>query len=885
MGITPEQFYERYPYRVRGAQAVQEGQPLEQVREVVDPVGREYLEGTTELEVVAFEPYQEGQTNEATHVVRTLQPIVRQNGQIIQRGQVVVREGSPQYLARQEQFQEAKRAEMRARLVGAQQPLEQANQFDQAGQRKTDTPEFRQWNERPTEQGGTNKLVDAQGQPLRFYHGTSRGGFTQFDPAFLGTGAGYSRGGFSFVTSREQAEAYAELGSEDTRILDSKVAEINALLKEPGMYDRFVAAGIDVGVFDDGPDEPPTYFETRNLDGGVRELNDYLDDEWLRALRKVNDLDLVLRVGAIRDIGRPTAEPQVYEVYLYAGQQVKEFEATPDTIGDVLAGIDVRSQPGGAVIVNMSNGDKVVIVSDPTNIKSTDNRGTFSRATPNIFEQARREPAPEKGVFDANNPPADVTAEGSRKAIMAVMDYEGKIYYDRSATMHGDLLDSFPELDADLIIDGGFIRDGKYIPNTSDGGFAAIEGGRERLALVKAFANKANQRAGAVDAVVQIDIDYLDAVERGDMATAQRMVDEASYAQGYQIEAFHGTDAKDFAAFKYGDTYNWGPALYFSPSREYATEYQDRTGEGEPRVMRVKLRIDNMFSPESKPEHQALYRRLAQEARDEGLTHQEFDISGPQGTKVKYGNTGLSNLVTYTDQWWLVEKLWREGFDGFRTTEADGETVGIAVRDPSQVKLADPVTYDEAGNVVPLSRRFDITSPKVFEQAAMATRVPSAVKPLENALEEVLLADYPTFLRDAQFVAKNLAKFKQLKAPIRIDETLTDQEQIEQIIEHMKGNLLWLHDVMDANIRERAKMWLNATGCHPCKLQPCLPCYLRRRIGTRMLGLAFALATSLQLKEPPRWMRICRTHICHPFARKSPSKSRNSAHITPRSRH
>jgi len=114
------------------------------------------------------------------------------------------------------------------------------------------------------------------------------------------------------------------------------------------------------------------------------------------------------------------------------------------------------------------------------------------------LEQARREPAPEKGVFDANNPPADVTAEGSRKAIMAVMDYEGKIYYDRAATMHGDLLDSFPELDADLIIDGGFIRDGKYIPNMSDGGFAAMEGGRERLEEVKAFAEQANRRSPKV---------------------------------------------------------------------------------------------------------------------------------------------------------------------------------------------------------------------------------------------------------------------------------------------------------------------------------------------------------------------------------------------------
>jgi hypothetical protein len=37
---------------------------------------------------------------------------------------------------------------------------------------------------------------------------------------------------------------------------------------------------------------------------------------------------------------------------------------------------------------------------------------------------------------------------------------------------------------------------------------------------------------------------------------------------------------------------------------------------------------------------------------------------------------------------------------------------------PSQIKSADPVTYDEQGNIVPLSRRFDITSPKLFEQAA-----------------------------------------------------------------------------------------------------------------------------------------------------------------------
>ena len=94
--------------------------------EVVDPVGREYVDGWVEVEIVMWEPYQEGQANEAPHVVRTVSPIVRRNGQIIARGQVVVREGSPQYIARQEQLEESKRAEMRARLGGAPQAMEQA---------------------------------------------------------------------------------------------------------------------------------------------------------------------------------------------------------------------------------------------------------------------------------------------------------------------------------------------------------------------------------------------------------------------------------------------------------------------------------------------------------------------------------------------------------------------------------------------------------------------------------------------------------------------------------------------------------------------------------------------------------------------------------------
>ncbi len=46
----------------------------------------------------------------------------------------------------------------------------------------------------------------------------------------------------------------------------------------------------------------------------------------------------------------------------------------------------------------------------------------------------------------------------------------------------------------------------------------------------------------------QRDAEYMDAVNNGDMKTAQRMVDEAAEAAGYTIKAFHGT-ADSFRVF------------------------------------------------------------------------------------------------------------------------------------------------------------------------------------------------------------------------------------------------------------------------------------------------------------------------------------------------
>jgi hypothetical protein len=54
----------------------------------------------------------------------------------------------------------------------------------------------------------------------------------------------------------------------------------------------------------------------------------------------------------------------------------------------------------------------------------------------------------------------------------------------------------------------------------------------------------------------------------------------------------------------------------------------------------------------------------------------------------------------------VIDAIWRD-YDAVRLQETEGETAStLAVRGPSQIKFADPITYDDKGNVIPLSERF-----------------------------------------------------------------------------------------------------------------------------------------------------------------------------------
>jgi hypothetical protein len=444
-------------------------------------------------------------------------------------------------------------------------PLEQADQFDQSGQRNIDTPEFRAWNERAPSEGGLNKLTDDAGKPIKMYHGTPQGGFAAFDINRLGTGAGLSRGGFSFTSSEARAKAYAGPTQDEASDEEWEQVRMTEMVKQANRvfadvtYDERLVE-INPAMFEQWNDDPEWYPEW--------------DETYPESLEQViNDIKLV--AGQLEMVGQTNAasrlldianertappRPQVIEAYLYVPQNTRELNATVETIGAVLRDVDVRNEPSGAIIVNLPDGEKVVIVRNPSDIKSTDNSGAFSRATANMYDQA-----------------------------------------------------------------------------------------------------------------ATLDADYLAAVERGDMASAQRMVDEAARASGYTIPVYHFTEAEQpFASFDL-ELAKSGPGIWLTNSPE---GWYGR-------------RIDLYLNP----------------GKIENVKSQ-FDPTWREG------ELSIEGILEGD-----LETISQQNINTLRNTDDYRSTFYVATR-PEQVKSADPVTYDEQGNVIPLSRRFDITSPKLFEQAA-----------------------------------------------------------------------------------------------------------------------------------------------------------------------
>ena len=155
----------------------------------------------------------------------------------------------------------------------------------------------------------------------------------------------------------------------------------------------------------------------------------------------------------------------------------------------------------------------------------------------------------------------------------------------------------------------------------------------------------------------ETDKSYLDAVNRGDTATAQKLVDQAAADAGYTIKAYHGTDAEAFNEFdrgKIGEATGvsiLGDGFYFADNKEAAQQYGKN-------VYTVYLRQAAPYSATA----------------DDAYRLKAVDLE-------------------------------KQGHDSVVLRTGKGQV--YMVLDPNQIKSAEAVTYDDKGKVIPLSERFN----------------------------------------------------------------------------------------------------------------------------------------------------------------------------------
>ena len=320
------------------------------------------------------------------------------------------------------------------------------------------------------------------------------------------------------------------------------------------------------------------------------------------------------------------------------------------------------------------------------------------------------------------------------------------------------------------------------------------------------------------------DAEYMDAVEAGDMETAQRLVDEAAQAAGYTIgPVYHGTYEPGITVFEPGRA----SAMYFTDDINYASDYGDN-------LHRVFLRgnVGDLTDPQSDAYKLAVdtfNEAGGWSSNDdvmEGRTSPDFDPKTENTWEILDNpDTDIGGVLI--EAGYTVLKLQERG-----AVEGEEDITSYAVFEPSQIKSADPVTRDADGNVIPLSERFNAGKDSILYQGAtrphaldlapaeyikgrgtVSTRQPSSVKAEES--ETVLRVDLDA-INQTKVLKKKIAqgirdgaKRKDGTVKYVTDEqaTGTDDEVIRHFMELAKSNLRWLWDMFPKEYRDRAKLW------------------------------------------------------------------------------
>jgi len=205
--------------------------------------------------------------------------------------------------------------------------------------------------------------------------------------------------------------------------------------------------------------------------------------------------------------------------------------------------------------------------------------------------------------------------------------------------------------------------------------------------------------------------EYMQAVEAGDMKIAAKLVHEAAMANEFDVgPVWHGSPKSEFHQFQipssgfnsnvFGSYEVSRNGAFFTLDRDAAAGYQTQGGRTSGGTRAFYL--DAEFVDWRRGISDAQFNTL----EDAGVNPRWLDQKG--------ASWELFDAEEDPDGA-LVRGLQVMGYTGAIIGDTDGtnDFDSYVVFSPNQIKSADPVTYDDAGNPIPLEQRFDPSNPDI----------------------------------------------------------------------------------------------------------------------------------------------------------------------------
>lgn len=237
------------------------------------------------------------------------------------------------------------------------------------------------------------------------------------------------------------------------------------------------------------------------------------------------------------------------------------------------------------------------------------------------------------------------------------------------------------------------------------------------------------------------DSRYLTAVERGDMEAAQRMVDAKAAQKGYITrEDYRDThvapganigredftnldklrelrdDSFDLNLYAIANGITNQPEDYFTPIglRYYGTNDPMADRQSFYAIMDAIRKVRDMKDGDPIPEI-TVYRAVPRDIKGKQLESDGQWVTPSRYYAKLHGEGRLEGKYRIIEQSVPVTELWWDGDDANEWGFDDGRH-SVYKNVPNNRKLTDAVTYDDDGNVIPLSKRFTQNNPDIRYQ-------------------------------------------------------------------------------------------------------------------------------------------------------------------------